>query len=311
MTTPADYANKQIKGLQPTFHNGCQENLEVYMKLGYLKMYDTSEVTEIFTSTEGMAGYTELGIHQTPDALKLDDGYNVTITEKRYGGALVVPTTVYKRHAKDNTWKVDDYIAEQSVQLMKTAIHKTVSDAHLMLNEAFDSGSDYLAPDGVEIAGSHSWNSGGTFDNSDTQALDTAAYDDAWEYAGAFTDASGKEMPLNWTDIVVKKGSAAHRTAIQLFAKEIVPNTVGDINIYEGEIRVIETPFYTPANKTKWSLFDLNIAPSPLAVGIGMYPTMDEPIMLENGALRSNVEDFRKQGVINMPFNVYMADGTT
>lgn len=311
MTTPADYTIAQVKGVKEQFHNGCQMNLQEYMSMGYLKFYDTPEVSEIFNSTEGMTGYTELGIHQTPPSMSLEQGYQVTITEKRYGGALIVPSTTYKRHVPDKTWKVDDYIAEQTAQIMKTAVRKVLTDAHLMLNESHDSTSVYLAPDSVEVCGAHTWNSGGTFDNSATAALDADAYDTAWEYAGAYTEPSGKEEPLNWTDIVVKKGSAAHREAIKLFAKEIKPTAVGDVNIYEGELRVIETPFVTTANKTKWWLYDLSVATSPLAVGIGIYPTMDDPIRLENASIRSNVEDFRKQGVINMPYNIYGSDGTT
>jgi len=309
--TSADYVLQAVKGIKKSFDNACRNRIEEYMKQGYIQFYNTSEVSEIYTSTEGMTGVTELGELTTPPSLALEDGYSVTITEKRFGGALIVPEKVYRRDGRDSTWKVDQFLQRQRNQLLKTSMQKLMTDSHLMLNEAFSSGSIYLAPDSVEVCGSHTWASGTTFDNGVTAALDSDAYDTAWEYAGAYTDPAGKEDPLNWTHIVVKKGSAAHREAIRLFAKEIKPTAVNDINIYEGEITVVETPYITTANKTNWFLYDLSKEMSPLAVGIGEYPTMREPIKESNEAIRTNATDFRKQGVINMPGQIYGSDGTT
>jgi len=307
----AAYTNQAVKGIKKSFDNAIQKRVDGYMKQGFIKFYQTPEVSEIYTTTEGMEGVIELGEHETPPSLTLEDGYTVTISEKRFGGALVVPEKVYKRDGKDSTWKVDSFLQRQRNQLLRTATQKLITNAHLMINEAFNSGSSYLAPDSVEVCGAHSWNSGGTFNNSATKALDSDAYDDAWEYAGAFTDPAGKEMPLNWDSIVVKKGSAAHREAIRLFAKDIKPTAVNDINIYEGELKVIETPYITTTNKTDWFLFDLSVDASPLAVGIGEYPTMNSPIKQSDESIRSNVTGFWKQGVINMPYQVYGSNGTT
>ena len=309
--TSADYTLQAVKGIKKSFDNAAKSRIEKYMNQGFIKFYNTSEVSEIHTSTEGMTGVIELGQIQTPPSLALEDGYSVTIVEKRYGGGLIIPEKVYRRDGRDSTWKVDQFLMRQRNQLLRTSTQKLITDAHLLLNEAFDGTSVYLAPDSVEVCGSHSWASGGTFDNGVTDALDSDAYDAAWEYAGAYTDPSGKEDPLNWGTIVVKKGSAAHREAIRLFAKEITPTAVNDINIYEGELTVVETPYITTTNKLNWFLFDLSMEESPLAVGIGEYPTMREPIKETNESIRTNVTDFRKQGVINMPYQVYGSDGTT
>lgn len=309
--TSADYALQAVKGIKKSFDNALKNRIEEYMKLGFLQFYNTSEVSEIYTSTEGMDGVQELGELTTPPSLALNDGYSVTITEKRFGGALIIPETVYRRTGADNTLKVDQFLQRQRNQLLKTNVQKLVTNAHLMLNEAFSSTSAYLAPDAVETCGSHTWSSGGTFDNAVTASFGIDAYDAAWEYAGAFTDPAGKEMPLNWTHIVVKKGSAAHREAIRLFAKEIKPTAVNDVNIYEGEVTVVETPYITTANKLNWFVMDLSTELSPLAVGVGEYPTMREPIKESNEAIRSNCTGFWKQGVINMPYQIYGSDGTT
>ena len=306
----ADYTLQAVKGIKKSFDNAMQNKIEEYMKQGFIQFYNTSEVQEIYTSTEGMDGVKELGELETPPSLKLEDGYTVTLTEKRFGGALVVPEKVYLRDGRDATWKVDQYLQRQRNQLLKTSTQKLITNAHLMLNEAFSNTSVYLAPDAVAICGAHSWATGKTFDNSSTAVFNLDAYDTAWEYAGDFTDPAGKEMPLNWTQIVVKKGTAAHREAIRLFAKEIKPVAVNDINIYEGEVTVVETPYITPAQKTSWFLFDLTQELSPLAVGIGEYPTMREPIKQSDESIRSNCTGFWKEGVINMPYQIYGSDGT-
>lgn len=306
----ADFAEQRVKGIKKSFDNAIRNKIEEYKDNRIIAFYDTTEVFELFTSTEGMTGAKELGEFETPPVLSLEDGYSITVEEKRFGGAILLPESTYRRESKDNTMKVDAYIKRQRNQLLKTNAHLFLTNAFLMLNEAFDSTSDYLAPDGVEVCGSHTWKSGGTFDNSDTQALDSAAVDSALEYAGAFTDPSGKEMPLNFDTIIVKKGSAAHRMAVKLFAVGITPTAVADINIYEGEFTIIATPYITSANKTKWFMRDSSLENS-LAVGIGEYPTLREPIRESNEAIRSNVTGFWKQGVINMPFDWYGSDGTT
>jgi hypothetical protein len=309
--TSADYALQAVKGIKKSFDNAMKGKIEAYMKQGCIQFYNTSEVSEIFTSTEGLTGVEELGELTTPPSLALEDGYSVTLSEKRFGGAIVVPEKVYRRDGADATLKVDLFLQRQRNQLLKSNTQKLMTNAFLMLNEAFTSTSVYLAPDAVEVCGSHSWVSGGTFDNAVTDSLDTDSYDTAWEYAGAMTDPAGKEMPLNWTQIVVKKGSAAHREAIRMFAKEIKPTAINDINIYEGELTVVETPYITTTNKLNWFLLDLSTDVSPLAVGIGELPTMRDPIKESNEALRSNCTGFWKQGVNNMPYQIYGSTGAT
>lgn len=309
--TSSDYALQAVKGIKKSFDNAVQNKLQSYMAQSYIKFYNTSEVAEIFTSTEGMDGSKELGELETPPVLTLDDGYSVTLTEKRFGGGLVVPEKVYRRDGRDTSWKVDQYLVRQRNQALIDNTNLLLTRAHLMLNEAFLSTSVYLAPDAVEVCGAHTWSSGATFDNHVHTALDMDAVDEAWEYAGSFTDPAGKPMPLSWTQIVVKKGSAASREAKRIFAKDISPVAINDINLYQGEITVVETPYITYANRTNWFMQDLSTYESPLAVGIGEYPTMREPMKLENESIRSNVTGFWKQGVNNMPLNMYGSDGTT
>lgn len=303
-----DYAVQAVKGIKKSFDNAAQMKIKEYEDSRLFNFVNTNEVTEIFTSTEGMTGAKELGELETPPSLTLEDGYSVTLTEKRFGGAIILPERVYRRDGNDMTLKVNSFLQRQRNQLLVTNTHLFLTNIHKMYNEAFSSSSEFLAPDSVEICGAHTWKSGATFDNGVTGVLTESAIDTAMEYAGAFTDASGRPMPLNFDTIIVKKGSTNARTAKKLFAYGISPVQINDINIYEGEMTIIETPYISSTNKAYWFLVDSS-KENPLYVGIGEYPTLREPIKENNEAIRSNVTGFWKQWCINMPFAIYGSTG--
>ena len=304
-----DAALQRVKGIKKSFDNGFQNRLEQYMEIPIIDFYSTSEISEIFTSTEDLSGSRELAELETPPTLTLQDGYSVTISEKRFGGGILLPETVYKREGRDTTWKVDEFLKRQRDQLLRDNMNLLLTNAHAMLNEAFSNTSAYLAPDAVEICGTHNWRTGTTFANATTAKLSTDAIDTLEEYGGAFTSPSGKPVPLDFDVIVVKKGSANERMAIKLFAENIKPTALADINIYEGTKKIVATPYITYANRNFWFALS-SYYPTPLAVGLGIKPTLNEPIRENNEALRTNCTGFWKQGVINMPFNIYGSDGT-
>lgn len=305
----SDYTNLAIKGLQEPFKLALQTNLEQYKANPFIKFYNTDEYSEIFSSLEGLSGFEDLGDEEDPGVDKLEQGYNITLTAGRKGGALIVNETVMVQ-AKDNTTKIDKYLIEQSNQLLKTATKKIMDDAFYAYNHAFDTASTINAPDGLELCATHTYNGGGTFVNETTGALSETTIDTAWEYAGAFTDQAGKEMPLNWTAIMVKKGSAAAKKAKQLFgATNMVPTSIDDINIYAGELTIVETPFISTANKLNWFLIDTNIADSPVVCGMVETPTFKEPIKLANESIRSNVTGYWKTGIVRLPINIYGSTG--
>ena len=307
----ADYVNQEIKGLKKSFDNGAKIIIETFMNLPVFDVQVTDEWSELFTSTESLSGVRELAEQETPDTLKLGDGYTVTLANKRFGGAIEVTSTDMNKFG-DSTIKVQTYLTRQRDKLLKSAKNLFATSLHLFLNEAFDSGSDYLAPDAVELCGTHTWNSTGTtFSNAVTEALDETAVDNAMETGGAFVDAAGIPWVQNYNTIVVKKGSAAERQARKLFAFQISPVAVGDINIYEGEFKIISTPYITSTNKAYWFMFDLSEETSPLHAGITEMPTLKAPIKQNNENIRTNVEGFWDQGVTNMPYMILGSTGTT
>jgi hypothetical protein len=307
-TVAADYTNLAIKGLQPIFKLALQTNLEQYKANPFIKFYNTSEWSEIFSSTEGLSGFRKLGEEETPDVVSLNQGLNITLSAERQGlGMVVSQDTLVK--AGDNTTKIDEFLMEQRNQLLKTATKAIMDDAFYAYNHAFDTGSTINAPDGLELCATHVYNSGDTFTNETTGALSETTMNTADEYAGAFTDQAGKEMPLNWSAIMVKKGSAAARQAIKMFASNISPTSVDDVNIYAGSLKVVETPFISSTNKAYWFLMDENIMASPVVLGMVETPTFGDPIKLENESIRSNVTGYWKVGITNLPLNIYGSTG--
>jgi len=299
-----DYAVQAVKGIKKSFDNAASLKIKEYMDSRLFNFENVSEVSEIFTSTEGMTGAKELSQLETPPSLRLEDGYSVTLTEKRFGGAIVLPEATYRRDGNDTTLKVNLFLQRQRNQLLVSNVNLFLTNIHKMYNEAFSSTSEFLAPDGVELCGAHTWKSGATFDNGVTAVFSESAVDSAMEFGGAFTDAAGVPMPVNYDTIVVKKGSATARNAKKLFAFNISPVAVNDINIYEGTMRVIETPYITYANRLNWFLIDSS-KEIPMYVGIGEMPTLRAPIIENNEAIRTNCTGFWKQGVNNMPYNVF------
>jgi hypothetical protein len=308
MTLDQNYALQAVKGIRESFDNAVQEQLEQYKDNRVIGFYTTPEVTEIRTSTEGLSGFKKLGDLETPPSLALEDGYSVTITEERYGGAMELPEKVYERVGKDGTWKVDLYLERQRNQLMKEAVHYMLTDAFSMLNDAF-AGDHFLAPDGQPVCGTHTWKSGGQFINTTTAVLSEEAVDAVVEYGGDFTDPSGKPMPLDFDTIIVKKGSPNSKIAKKLFAFGINPTKVADINIYEGTYKIIETPYIPATKKNYWFMRDSSLENS-LIFGIGKYPSMNEPVIDKNRSVYSSITAFWKRGVANMPFDIYGSDGT-
>jgi len=308
-----DYTIQAVKGIKEVIHNAMGDMLEKFMDNRVIDFYVTNEDDEIFTSTEGMTGIEELGDEETPPSLALEDGYSITLSPGRFGGAIVIPEKTYAIDEGDPTTKIDKFLKEQRDQLLKRLQNKLLVSAFYMLNNGHLSTALTLAPDSVELYGSHTWATGGTFDNSATAALDADAVDDMEEFGGDFYDPTDTTQPFDHTyDIItVKKGSANARMARRLFAYNISPISVADINIYEGGGKtVVETPYYTTAAKAYWEARDSKFRNS-VVLGINRIPALRDPMKQENEAIRSNCTGFWKRGIRNIPHERYGSDGTT
>lgn len=308
--TPYEYVLHAYKGIKKSFDNAIVNKIRSYQDNRIINFYETSEISEIFVATEDMSDPKELSSLETPPTLTLDEGYEVQITESRFGGAIEIPEQTYARDSLDRTIKVDQYLQRARNLLLRKNINLLLNRAFRLLNYAFAT-TYYAAPDAAALCASHTWNGGETFDNSATAALDDAgtAIDALEEYGGAITTPnSGEPMPQDFDIIIVKKGSPNARVAKKLFAFNINPVAVGDINIYYGMKTIVETPYISSANKNYW-FARASMLDNSLAVGIGKYPEMNEPIKQNNEAIRSNCTGFWKQGIINMPLDFYGSTG--
>lgn len=311
MTTPQEFALQAVKGIKKSFDNGMANKIDSYLDNRVVDIYTTDEVFEIFTSTEGMTGSKQLARRETPPVLNLQDGYSVQIQENTFGGAIEVPYEDYKRWQNDSTLKVDEYLMRERNALMADNTYKFVTEAFSFLNNAFNT-TYYAAPDAAALIGTHTWKTPGasTFSNAATKVLSMSAIEDMEEYGGRFQLADGKDLPIDFDIIIVKKGSANEREAIKLFAKDIKPTAVADINIYQGMKTIVATPKISYTNRNYWfarsSQHD-----NPLKVGVGVKPSLQEPIRQNNEAIRTNCLGIWKQGIVNMPFSWYGSTGTT
>jgi hypothetical protein len=302
----ADYEAHALKGIKESHDLGAKTAMDKYLKIPIFNFENTNEFEETFTSTEGATGSKELSPDETPPDVTLKEGYTVTLKDKRFGGAIVL-NEEERAQGRSNQTKVNTYLTRARNAVLRDNLYLLVTNVFGMLNNGFSSSADTLAPDGVELFGTHTWNGGGTFTNAATAALALASVNTMEAYAGAFTMQDGKQRPLSLDTIVVKKGGSASITAKQLFAEKIAPTAIADINIYQGSKTVIEVPYITSA--TAWFALDNMVKESPLYVGMNQYPTMRAPKELENEGIRTNVTGFYKYGINVMPFNVYGSTG--
>lgn len=304
-----NYLLQDVKGIKESFDNASRIAIMSFAGLPTFTIEETDQFSEIFTSTESLSGTRALAENEAPDVNNLQDGYSVTLTDVRYGNAIEITETDQQKF-KDGSVKVDTYLIRQRDNLLRDVKNKFVTGIHEVYNDGF-TGATYLAPDGVALFGSHSWNTTGAaaWDNSATDALSQTSVDTAMEFGGDFKDGSGRPFPQTYDTIFVKLGGQAEREAKKLFAENISPTAVNDVNIYQGEFQIVSSPYLT--SNTAWYMMDTKQYDIPVYAGIGKMPQLNEPIVQNNEAIRTNATGFWKIGINNQPFMMYGSDGTT
>jgi len=151
--------------------------------------------------------------------------------------------------------KIADKQKNSAIIAMKTFLEK---ECWALLDYANGSNAAYkiLSPDLKPIySATHTWNStGNTFDNDfGTDAIDLDHAQDVVEYGASFLDSHETPMPLDFNKIFVKKGGAAARQALAVYASKNAQGQyqvtdIADINIYAGKVQVIETPRLASGN---------------------------------------------------------------
>ena len=278
----AEYTLQSQKGIAKSFDNGAKISLEKFIKLPIFNVQGDDEWAGLFTSTEGFTGMRETGEHETPEVNTLGDGYSVTITKKRFTNAYEITSSDIER-AKDNTTMVDKFLIRKRDHALRDA-KRFFTKGLLDFFNYGDVTTKYAAPDTKALyATDHAWNSGETFGNKGTSAFSQSAVQAAMQAGSLISDSVGELMDVNYDTIVVYKNTEAAVAAKQLFAFGITPTAVGDVNIYEGTMTIIELPLYVVANAADWFLFDTSMPDeNPLYAGIGQFPHFTSPKVQNN-----------------------------
>lgn len=296
------------RDIQQSFANFCRQATDIAAFRKFCDVRNTTEYTSNINSTEGIKEPSWVNESQQPVQHRLEKGYKTTLVSREFAHQIVLS---YKARvkARDSKERLSEYIAQERDAAIFATYQFMEKEAHRMLNFA-TTNTYYVAPDGLSlINAAHTWNSStATFSNIMSSAPLTAqVVDAAMAYGGAFTDAQGLQMPLSFDTIVVRKGGAASRAALKLFGRgtsdQYMATTIGGVNIYFGEMTIIETPYLS--NSNAYFFMDLSGKyANPLRFDIVDFPGVQDLIPEANGDFVYPIFGSVKIGIQNAPFNI-------
>ncbi len=267
---------------------------------------DSNDYSKGYTSIEGGTGVDYFDEAANLSDVDIAEGYKSVGVSKEFGGKISV-TKKEMLNERDET-TLFNKIVENKVPVLMSDINNFIEEQTMtLLNNGFTTA---LAPDGVSIFGAHTYKStGAAFDNSSTTAAGEAALVELEKYAGAFTDANDKVMPLSLTTLVAKKGSTAAREFRKVLAgdNKLQAATIGNVNIYNnGTYTLVETPFIT--SDTAWFAFDPR-KDNSLIVDFIQRPTLEERQTRENLTQITPASGSFRFGAFELPTTWYGSTG--
>lgn len=311
MITSTNFSNHFDREVRESFINGTQEVIKRSAFNKIFHVVDDVDYEESWTSDEGITEVDFIDEHESLVDLDTPEGFKVTLESEEFGGSIRI-SLKFRKKAKSLNQLMDRIVKRRKNKTMVAMMNFIERQSHSMLNNGFDSGADILAPDGVELFGTHSWNSSdNTFINQlvGDPILDSDGVDQLEEYGADFVDAQGMEMPLSFDTIIVRKGTDAAREAKRLFAFGITPTLVASINIYEGEYTIIETPYLSSSDKKRWFAVDNMIQEEP-----SLQVRFVDRVEVEDLQVAGNLDFVYpvtasfKFGAVNMPFEWAASD---
>lgn len=296
------------RDIQENFSEYSREAIENSAMSQIFEVRNSSEYTRNVTSTESIKRPSWLAESQEPPSVRLEKGYKATFVSRRFGEKIVISEDA-RTKAGDSMENLAEHINEEMSAAVAGTYDFMEEEAHRILNNSTNT-TFYASPDGQAlISANHVWNSTGlTWSNLQASApLSAATVDAAMAYGGAFTDAEGKPMPINFTHIVVKKGGAASRAAKKLFgintSNQFMATTIGGVNIYFGELTIVETPYLDNGNE--YFFMDLSGKfGNPLMFDIIKAPTAGELIAESNGDYVYPYSAYVNIGIQKLPFTI-------
>lgn len=294
------------------------QSWESVMNSAYSMIYDVSDTTEYNTSYISVEGSDLPAYFDEGEPLQrstIGKGHRVSYSKAEFGKIMSI-TKKARLNVPDTTeaiLKIAQAQKNSAIITMNTFL-ETQMWALLAHANGSNTGYSILAPDGLPLYSSaHAWNStGATFDNDlGTAAISLATAAAVEAYGGAFVDANGAAMPQNFNKIFVKKGGTASRQAKTVYAAKNAQGqyqtaTLGEINIYEGSVQVIEVPWMTSGNDYVYVAdTQINGIENPLFCEFIQRP-MAEETFKENDNLTRDMPYSASFafGIKNMPFNI-------
>lgn len=314
------YINGLTKETKELFDNSVevQNNRQAYSLV--VDAIDTTEINEKFVSTVRFANPSKTGEGQAVGASDSYTGFTTIISPLDKTTDSITYSFEYEQGKRDDTQKIlQEYNAD--ARSMMWGMYNDINVEFFgLLNDGF---TTTLAPDGeLLFSTTHIFTAdlpatgNNVFDNllpAVAPSLDVIA--DVEQRAGAFKDVGGRPMPLNPRIILVKKGGKAYRE----FKKILFPDRYSPIaltgangvNIYEGEYKLIETPYIT-SNTAYYFMEDYNnsVLKNPLYLAFHQRPTiygMDDYV--DTLTHKITYVSYYKVGVRNIPIGLYGSVG--
>lgn len=293
------------------------------------KIDDTNEINEKFSSFEANGTVDIVPEGQNISNFELGKGYEVIMSPYKFAKRIEMTYEALKS-IQDPTRDADAVLAKSSMYILAAFKKAMESRCISYFDNAFSTAGStalisYVAPDGQPlISATHTYNTGGGFDNTLTNwPLTTAIIDEVREKSSNTVGADGMPIDMNVRTLLVRKHSQAHRDALRIFGYSDGSNrnqyhvsTIGNINIYEGmEMKIIATPYLDKANNGKSYFFladfDEAMLPNPLKIRFIDRPgTVGEFKDGDNLSVYRNFVSYQKDGIAYLPLGIYGVDGS-
>lgn len=263
---------------------------------------DTNDYSKGYTTLEGGTGVDYFGEGANIADVTNAEGYRSVLVSQEFGGKIQV-TKKEMNNVADETTLFNTVISKRITTLVSDTANFLETQSMQMLNLGH---TTQLAPDAVAIFGTHTYlSTGAQFTNTSNTAAGQTALEELELYAGAFTDANGKAMPMSMKTLYVKTGGVAAREFKKVLAgdSKLQATTIGNVNIYNnGEYTLVESPFITSGSN--WYARDSR-KENPLIVDFIKRPGLN-PRQVEWNLTETTIQDGSfKFGCVELPISWY------
>lgn len=306
MASTQQFQNFTQERVTTSFENFSKEALTSPVLQKLFNVGDTSNYDEGFTSLEGGTWVGFLNESENLNEVRQNQGYETTLSANEFGGEVRVTLKERNRY-KDPTTIYNKVVDSKVTNVQIDMLNFVNIESYKLYNDGFTTA---LAPGGVTIFGTHTYAStDATFTNRVTTAAGEQALSELEQYGGNFKDAFGKPKPMMFKTIIVKLGGSAETAFRNVFDKNISPDSIGNVNIYNyGQYKLVASPYIT--SDTAWYAMAMDQGlDNPLKVDFVDRPHIENTYMDKNLDYVTQMAGSFKTGCVNLPLNLYGSTG--